>query len=111
MLTPSDIGRAIGKRIILQVVVGDSVSVSVVSMVMLLMVKVGPEQKHPGMSLRMVLTMQASIFATSTDVFSACKKPGSLLLWPRRNSCSMPVLASVNVQHWAEREGRGVCSE
>ena len=54
--------------------------VSVVVVVMSPTVNAGPEQKHPGMLSRSVLMMQASIFATLTDVYSAHKKHGSLLV-------------------------------
>ena len=103
---PKGMGMAVGKRTILYEAVGDSMSVSVVVAVMSFLVKAGPERKHPGMSPRSVLTMQASILATSTDVYSARRKLGSLLLWPRRNSCSMPVSASVSVQRWGWKRGR-----
>ena len=44
-------GKAMGTSIILYIAIWDRVSMRVVVMVMLLTVKAGPEQKHPGMLL------------------------------------------------------------
>jgi hypothetical protein len=41
-------------------------------------VKAGPEQKHTEMLVRSGLMMHVNIFATSMDVYSVHRKPGSL---------------------------------
>ncbi len=80
--------------------------VSVVVTVILCALKVGPELKHPGMSSRSVLTMQAKIFTASREVYSAHRKLGSLLLWLRWNPCLRSVSALVKVQHWGWKSGQ-----
>ena len=56
---PYGMGKAVGKRAILFIKVGDRVSVRVVVVVMLFTVKVGPEQKHPGTPSESASLMQA----------------------------------------------------
>ena len=81
-------GKAIG------IVVGDSVSIEMVAIVTLLTWKAGLEPKHLGISSLSAWTMQANILAASMEVYLVRRKSGLLLLRPRRNPCSRPLLVT-----------------
>lgn len=93
---PKGMGRAIGKRI-----VGGNGCYSVHKFGIdndIAHLGGGFSKNHLVMSLVLAFMMQTNIFAGATEVYLAYMNPGSLLMWPRRNSCLKPVLVLVNVQ-------------